>query len=763
MVSNIVKYRFVLLALLVVITGVLSTGVSTAVIPDNSIRTWFLETDPQLKEYERFHKTFGNDEVILLHVQNPEGVVNREFLVDLSELSHTLEATEGVHKVISLLSAQDVFKTPEGLAFQDMEPEALPSTPELFERIQNQAVENPLLVDRLISQDGTQAMIWIQMEVMEDFDNRRDMFVDEVTEAVAVSLPGAEKSLGGIGVIFTALNKITQRDFGAFISLTYLLMFGALWWIFRSIRLVAATGGVITVGTLVMLGVYGLIGKQLNMVTVLLPTLVIVLGIADAIHFPACFLKELKKTPGDREGAIKRGLKTILLPCVMTTFTTMAGFLALSTSPMATVRELGIFAALGVGAALLASIVLMTCTFMGLKSDMQLPEHTRINAFLGLCGNLLRTHRPLLSVLFVAVMGISLYCAMNVKADTYTLGYLPDDHVVVQDHHSIVDTWGDYFPVEYTVEPREGLSAHSAEILNAMEAFEKKAIELPEVRNGFSLASLYRRTQDLSVAPAKASYEPFDAPLVNNLQSLMGSPDQQEWDKSAEAYSNNLFADLVTEKGDIARITFTGSMLSAAKLDAVLKQVDALAEQSFEGLGSVHATGYTPLYVRIVEYVLKSQTQAFFIALGLIFILMLAWLRSLRLAVLSLVVNALPVGVMLSAMYVLKLDLDIASATIAAIVLGVSIDDTIHFLYHWKLSEEAGMDWDECLDHTYQHAGVPAVMTTLLLLIGFPVLMLAQVKTVVFFGLLTTIAALAALLTDLFGLPLLLRAWPASR
>ena len=111
----------------------------------------------------------------------------------------------------------------------------------------------------------------------------------------------------------------------------------------------------------------------------------------------------------------------------------------------------------------------------------------------------------------------------------------------------------------------------------------------------------------------------------------------------------------------------------------------------------------------------------------------------------------------------MKLDLDIASATIAAIVLGVSIDDTIHFLYHWKLSEESGMDWDECLDHTYQHAGVPAVMTTLLLLIGFPVLMLAQVKTVVFFGLLTTIAALAALLTDLFGLPLLLKAWPASR
>ena len=118
---------------------------------------------------------------------------------------------------------------------------------------------------------------------------------------------------------------------------------------------------------------------------------------------------------------------------------------------------------------------------------------------------------------------------------------------------------------------------------------------------------------------------------------------------------------------------------------------------------------------------------------------------------------------MLSAMVALGLTLDVASATIAAIVLGVSIDDTIHFLYHWREAEREGMSWDEALDHTYTHAGVAAVITSALLVVGFPVLMLAEVKTVFYFGLLTTIAAIAALLADLFVLPLLLKAWPHTQ
>ena len=171
------------------------------------------------------------------------------------------------------------------------------SEPALLEGAKARVLDNPLFVGRLVNEDATQLMVWVQMVQRADFDNRRDAFVSEVSDAIKRTLGPYSTAIGGVGVIYTGLNKVTQRDFGIFITLTYLLMFALLWWIFRSMRLVWATIGVISVGTVACLGVYGLLGKQMNMVTVLLPTLVIVLGIADAVHFPAALSRELKGEP----------------------------------------------------------------------------------------------------------------------------------------------------------------------------------------------------------------------------------------------------------------------------------------------------------------------------------------------------------------------------------------------------------------------------------------------------------------------------------
>jgi len=142
--------------------------------------------------------------------------------------------------------------------------------------------------------------------------------------------------------------------------------------------------------------------------------------------------------------------------------------------------------------------------------------------------------------------------------------------------------------------------------------------------------------------------------------------------------------------------------------------------------------------------------------------LMLLWLRSFRLALISLPPNVFPVLVMMGVMSALDIHLDVATATVAAIVIGVAIDDTVHFLHCWRDAEREGLSWENALERTYSRAGAAAVTTTTLLLLGYPVLMLASVKTVVYFGLLTTIAAAAALFGDLVILPLLLRAFPAA-
>ncbi|MEE2786754.1 MAG: MMPL family transporter, partial [Myxococcota bacterium] len=641
-------------------------------------------------------------------------------------------------------------------------PKPIPDDEDTLLQLSKRIRANPLFRDRLISGDGKQIMVWIQMKSLPNFDNQRDMLVTEVTDTVAQYLDEQHYALGGIGVIYTALNAITQRDFGLFISLTYLIMFGALFFIFRSVRLVVATLGVITVGTVFCLGIYGLVDKKMNMVTVLLPTLVIVLGLADAIHFPTSFVREMKKNPDNRPVALMTALRQVLPPCLMTTLTTAAGFLALASSPMPAVRDLGIFAAIGVVGAFIASIVCMVIAFMGMTDAPKLPEFRRIDRLLNRCCIAVKTQARSISVCLLFIVGLSTYMALQLKADTYTLGYLPTTHKVVVDHHKIAGQWGEYFPLEFTMAPIGNRRVDSAESLNAMEAFFAEATQVDGVRNGLSLATVFRRTQE-AFAPESDLKSPFTTALVAQLKLLIGEPSHQyEWDKSAPAYHDNVFAPLMNRDGSLARMTLVARMGSAQDVKLRMDKLLGVAKQHFAGLAHVKTAGYPPLYVKIIDFIISSQALGFYLALGLVFALMLIWLKSLRLAFISMIVNIFPVLVMFGLMQALGLTLDIASATIAAIVLGISIDDTIHFIGHWRRGESQGLSWHNNVSSTYTHAGRPATITTCLLITGFPILMFAEVKTVFFFGLLTTVAAFAALVADLLLLPLLLRLFPRT-
>ena len=133
------------------------------------------------------------------------------------------------------------------------------------------------------------------------------------------------------------------------------------------------------------------------------------------------------------------------------------------------------------------------------------------------------------------------------------------------------------------------------------------------------------------------------------------------------------------------------------------------------------------------------------------------WTHSLSIALLSLIPNLFPVAIIFGVMGYTGITLDIATAVIAAIVIGVAIDDTIHFLHHWREGATQNLSWKDNVTHTYKRAGRAILLTTLLLLIGFPLMMFSQLKSVAYFGLLTSIAAFSALVADLFLLPLLLR------
>ena len=749
------RWRWPALLALVVVLGALMPGVQKAAVPDNALTVWFLETDPQLQAYDSFHETFGNDEVILLCVHEPEGVFQGPVLEKLTNLIDVLEEVDGINRVHSLFSMWDARRRgAHDVVFEQVVPDTIVDDEAEIGALGDRLLGNPLFRDRFISSDGTRAVLWIQMDVMDDIDVRRDAIVDEVRGTASELLGETSFAMGGIGVIYSGLNKITQHDFGLFIGVGYLMMFLALGLVFRSWRLVLATIGVITAGTIAALGVYGLLGHQLNMVTVVLPTLIIVLATADAVHFPAAYFVQLRDgNHSTRAEVLRATLKHVLIPCTLTTVTTMAGFVALSSAPMAVIRHLGVFAAVGIGTALVACVILMVVALHAMPERTKVPTHGWIERALTSLASLLKRKPMWLAGLSLLILGGAIAGWFHVENDTYTIGYLPDDHEVVLDHHTLESGWGAYAPLDFSVTPHEGGRMDDPAVLAGLESFVRSAEEMPEIRSGFSLHTVFRRVAQVFDVPES---EEMSTSAWAQLADLLRSQ-RLEWDRDDPTYLDNYLAPLISQDYRQGRVTLVTAMMSARELAALLERLAEVAEDSLGDVATVTPNGYPPLYVKIIDYVMESQIRSFFLALAIIFALMLLFLRSLRLALISLVPNVFPVAVMMGMMGAMGVYLDIATATVAAIVIGVAIDDTVHFLYAWRTAERQGLDWEEALEHTFRVAGRAAIITTTLLVVGFPVLMMGQVKTVFYFGFLTTIAAVAALYADLVILPLCLR------
>ena len=363
------------------------------------------------------------------------------------------------------------------------------------------------------------------------------------------------------------------------------------------------------------------------------------------------------------------------------------------------------------------------------------------------------------AALALALLGLTAFLAVGaarLDIDTFTLGNLPEDHRVVRDHEHIESTWGPYLRLEFLARPRNP----DADILDDHELqqladFAHHVTAIEDVEDVVYIGSVHHHALIQQVGPERA--EAMLAATLTPDGTLRASSLRAAADAAANDHDlAQASATVLDLEGDRARLMLTAPMTSASTLSETLASIDAVARERAPDL-VIEPVGYPPLYVGIIDQVMGTLSQGFLLAIALIFGALLVWLRSARLALASALPNLFPLLAMFGTMGWFGIDLDIATAAVAAIVLGVAVDDTIHFLHAWRHAEAEGLGWEESLRRTFDGAGHAAAVTSLLLLIGFPVLMLSEVTSVFAFGLLTSVAAAAALLGDLVLLPLLLK------
>ena len=316
------KFRF-LLSVLVLLVTLLAAQQLASLGVSNSLEIWYPQDDPELINYREFQATYGSDEIVVLAVRGDTVFSTDDGGLLVGDLTDRILDIDGVATVTSLVTV------PESLA------EAR---------------------GRLLSADGETTALVVQMMVGQDIEARRhDLFI-QLREVAAEF--GLESYLGGYGVVFEGLNEASTTGATMLIVTAHVVMVLLLLFFFRRSLPVLLTLLAVGTATIWTMGLYAATGHQLNMVTMVLPTLVLVIGIADCMHI----LRSVAATdPGlDQSQRVIDGLATVIGPCFLMTITTAAGFLGLTTSGLPVVQQLGWFGAAGMIAAFVTAFVLVT-------------------------------------------------------------------------------------------------------------------------------------------------------------------------------------------------------------------------------------------------------------------------------------------------------------------------------------------------------------------------------------------------------------------
>jgi predicted RND superfamily exporter protein len=681
------RWRFPLSALCLGLS-LLAASQLTSLAVSNSLEIWYPADDPELLNYRQFQQTYGNDELVVAAVSNNDGFASEAGTELVGSLTDDLLDIDGVATVTSLVTVPQSLGEARG---------------------------------RLLSDDGKTTALVLQMMVGEEFELRRHQILLDIAQAIEAH--DMEARLAGYGIVFDALNEASTTGTTSLLLYAHGLMILLLAIFFRKWGAVALTLLAVGNATLWTMGLYVVLGQKLNMITMVLPTLVLVIGIADCVHLLRSVAKQDRKLPQSER--VVQGLAAVIGPCLLTSVTTAAGFMALTTSGLPVVQSLGWFGGVGMMAAYITSMIICTAglSWRGAEPKTAASKLDAIAA--GMFGVATGSPRSIIAA-FVVVLIVAGYGLSQLETDTNSIGYLKKTHKVRKDSDFIEATIGPYVPIEFTVTARGDIV--QGDNLDAIQQWQLEVTQMNEVGWSWSLVDALGIKRD-------------------EHPSSLGADVLRQRLARIRQFSPVTTAAMLAGQSEL-RISFGAPMMSARSIGSLTAGI--LAKADFPPHLELKAAGYSPLYTRIVDELVWSQVRGFSAAIVLIVLLLGMAMRSWRRILLALPANVIPVALTLGVMGLSGIPLDVASATIATVILGLVVDDTVHIL---KPSGSSGIN--QSLEIAAHTSGGTLLMTTIVLALGFLVLGLAEIRSVVWFGTLTSFAMIAAILTDLLFLPAL--------
>jgi predicted RND superfamily exporter protein len=703
--------------------------------------------DPELARYRTLQDRFGSDRlaVLALGCDAPRpctSVYEPEVLDLIRGLTQLASDQPGVEAVESLATASVL--TGDGVALHSERLADAHSEDEVG-RFRAVAAQDPLVIGTLLSADERTTAVVVRFDP-QLADDQRNILARELlaTAQAHAEAAGFELYLSG-DVSFTATTDgHVRRDLAVLMPIMVALLSLFLAWVFRSSLSVALV--LLTVGLPVLwvFGLMGWFGRPITPISAMLPVLILVVGMTDVLHF-LVRVYDLRESHGSLDEVVRAVSREVGPPTTVTALTSALGFLSLLAGRIPIIQDFGVFAAVGIvlGWALTFSLVPVVVVRRRLRVQPQRPPAFRLGDRVLYELRTMATRRAG-SVLLATglVVAASAYGVSRIVPENDSLKLVGSDDLLFRSIEFIESRLRPPASLEISFEPVAGRDLLDPDTLARLESAEKI---LHQHAQGGPVVSVL---PVLRVAHREVAGEGLTLPRTRERASQLLL--------LAELADPDGVARLVTRDHRAVRLSGAYPVRPGGEVEKDLASLGESLEAAFADAGSWSVTGSVVLAARLGQLTLDSQIASFSTAFLTIFLVIFLFIRSPGLGALGMVPNVFPVAVILGFMGLTAINLDVATSMIASILLGVSVDDTIYFLMHYKRARTGGATLHDAVAFTFSVAGKPALFSAAILALGFFVLGFSRFQSLAVFGLLAGFAVLLAVVAELVLMPALL-------
>ena len=772
---------------------------------DASSDALLLEGDKDLKYLREINERYGAKEFLVLTYTPVSSFIEKETILNLQLLKTKIEKLTWVENVITVIDVPLLKSTDENLMDRINNYKTL-SYPEIdrkrgFEEILN----SPIYKNYVISEDGKTSGIVVYLKkderlaeylkikdkyfnqikesglskeerinykkFLEEYENYKNLFnirnhqnINEIRDVINKYGENAKIHLGGIPMIADDMMSFIKSDIVVFGIGVFIFIILTLWLIFKNLKWVAMPLIGCATSVIIMIGLLGLLGWKVTVISSNFIALMLILNMAMNIHLTVRFLQLKKEFPSmSKNEAVLEASKKMMLPILYTVLTTICAFLSLIFSGIKPIMDFGLMMTLGLIVSLIVTFLLLPSLLNIFSTDKEINlKDTEKSLITSLLGSIAKKSRIFLFGSTIFIIGLSVVGIAKLQVENSFINYFDKETEIYKGMKKIDDDLGGTtpldiilkFPTKQKIEKDDQFSEWEEDIdenedkskywftrdkMDKILKVHDYLDSLPEIGKVLSFGSILRVAEDLN---------------KKELQSLEIAV---LYSKIPDEIKQEIISPYISVENDEARISvrIKDSLKNLRRNDLINKinsEINTLGLNNKE----YKLAGVLIIFNNLLQSLFKSQILTLGIVMLGIFIMFLILFRNTVLSIIGVIPNFLAAFFILGIIGLMNIPLDMMTITIAAITIGIAVDNSIHYIYRFKEEFKKIKNYDKTLDRCHSTVGIAILNTSITIVFGFSILILSNFIPTIYFGIFTGIAMLLAMISVLTLLPRLL-------